>query len=234
MRRAGLAGAAAVAAIALLGVAPSGAAAAPGCLYQSGGTRDLAKLERSLFCLTNLHRHRSGLKLLSIDTRLAKAARGHSADMVARGFFSHVSPEGRGPSDRAAAAAYPGGAGENIAAGGGGPGSPLMLFELWRTSSGHNANMLNADYTAAGFGIVLRRPGGGSGITGTQMFGFAAPNTRDTGMSFYTSSNRCAKAKVALIKAKRSKAKSKKAKRKKRQRKQRAQRSIRRLCKPLA
>jgi hypothetical protein len=168
------------------------------------------------------------VRLLSIDTRLAKAARAHSADMVARGYFSHVTPEGLGPSERAAAAGYSSGAAENIAAAGGST-TPFALFELWRTSPEHNTNMLNGTYTAGGFGIVRQRPGGGSGVTGTQMFGFGAPNTRDTGMSFYASSPKCAKAKLALIKIK-----AKKKLKKKKAAIQRAKRRIAAACEPLA
>jgi uncharacterized protein YkwD len=225
--RAGIAAAAAASAIALPAALPGSAAAAPECLYQGGGTADAAKLERSLFCLTNLHRHRHGIPLLSIDTRLAKAARGHSDDMVARDYFSHVSPEGKGPFERSQAVGYPGGAGENIAALG--TPFPLFLFDTWRGSDAHNANMLDPDFTAGGFGIAVRTPGGGPGITGTQMFGFTRANTGDTGMSFYASSRRCAKAKIGLIKLKQ----AKKAKKKK-PRIRRAQRRIRSLCKPLA
>jgi hypothetical protein len=37
---------------------------------------------------------------LAPDARLIAAARGHSADMAARGYFGHVSPEGVGPNER--------------------------------------------------------------------------------------------------------------------------------------
>lgn len=206
---------------------PAGASAAEQCLFQ--GVKVTAKnestVERSLFCLTNLHRFRNGLAPLTRDTRLGTAARNHSVDMVRRGFFDHISPEGSTPSDRAMAAGYPGGAGENIAANG--TGSAASLFTQWKHSSGHNANMLGSGYKAAGMGVTPGFPGGGGGpgaVTATQMFGSATANTGDTALSLYASSDKCAKARTNLIAAKRKG--KKKAKKKLRP-------QVRRYCKPL-
>jgi uncharacterized protein YkwD len=186
------------AAVFILLFAPA-ASAKEQCVFQgvkvSG--RTAGKVERSLLCLTNVHRLRNGLDPLRRDTRLSRAARAHSADMVARGYFDHTTPEGRDPSDRARAAGYPGGAGENIAANG--TGSAFALFEQWRNSSGHNLNMLGS-YGVAGFGIARGFPGGGGGGTGTQMFSSSGANTRDTALGLYASSGRCAKAMRKLLK----------------------------------
>lgn len=193
----------AVCAVVLL--APAGASAAEQCLFQGMkvNAKNLATVERSVLCLTNLHRFRNGLPPLTGDTRLGTAARNHSADMVARGFFDHTNPEGAGPGDRATAAGYPGGAGENLAANG--TGTAAVLFTQWRLSAGHNANMLG-DYRAAGMGVAPGFPGGSGGggpsITGTQMFGLAAANTGDTGLAFYASSDKCAKARTVAIRIK--------------------------------
>lgn len=68
--------------------------------------------------LTNRERGRAGLPPLATDPLLAGAAQAHSADMVARAFYSHTSPEGTQPWDRAAAAgARRRSIGENIACG---------------------------------------------------------------------------------------------------------------------
>lgn len=209
--------------------APSGASAAEQCLFQ--GVKVTAQnqttVERSLLCLTNLHRFRNGLPPYSLDTRLAAAARNHSADMVARDFFDHTNPEGAGPSTRAMAAGYPGGAGENIAANG--TGTAASLFTQWKGSAGHNENMLG-DYRTAGMGVVPGFPGspGGGAATGTQMFGFAAANTADTGLALYASSDKCAQAKLAKMRLKGKKS------RKKRQQLRRAKARAKRYCKPLS
>ena len=207
---------------------PSGASAAEQCLFQ--GTKvtgqNQSTVERSLLCLTNLHRFRNGLAPLDRDTRLGTAARNHSADMIARDYFDHFSPEGASPSDRAMAAGYPGGAGENIAANG--TGTAAALFTQWKGSAGHNANMLEPDYRTAGMGVAAGFPGspGGGSVTGTQMFGFAPANTGDTGLGLYASSDKCARARMALMRLK-SKKKGKKEKLKK------ARSKARRYCKPL-
>jgi uncharacterized protein YkwD len=224
------------AAVFVLLFAPAAASAAEGCLFQ--GLKPSAKtagnVERSLLCLTNLHRVRNGLEPLRRDTRLSKAARAHSADMVARDYFDHTTPEGRGPSDRARAAGYPGGAGENIAASSG--GSAFSLFDAWRGSPGHNENMLGGGYATAGFGVVRGFPGGGGGGTGTQMFSSAGANTGDTALGLYASSGRCAKAKKGHLRLRaklratsRAKAKRKRALRRKAGR---ARARVNRVCEP--
>lgn len=178
--------------------APDGASAQGQCLYQQEtvSSANLDRAERSLLCLTNVHRLRSGVPALSRDSRLGAAARAHSADMAARDYFSHITPEGLSPTERAVAAGFPGGAGENIAAG----GSPtaLGLFEMWRNSPGHDANMLGAAYRSFGGGIF---PGGGNRarIIGTQMFSSVVANSADAGLDLYASSPKCAKAKLTLI-----------------------------------
>jgi uncharacterized protein YkwD len=217
----------------LLLAVPSGAPAAESCLYQS--TKVTAQnqddVEGSLLCLTNLHRVRNGLAPLPLDTRLGRAARSHSADMQARGFFDHFTPEGAGPTTRAGAFGYPEGAGENIATNT--EGTALKLVEQWKASSGHNMNMLGANYQALGVGVVKGCcPGGPEGSVGTQMFGVGPANTRETGFDLYASSDKCAKAKLgqqAILK-KPKKKRSPKQKRKLR----RLNREIGKICKPPA
>ena len=68
--------------------------------------------------MTNQERADNGCDTpLHVDDRLVAAAQGHSADMAARDYFSHASPEGLGPGDRTAAQGYPQWSGENIAMG---------------------------------------------------------------------------------------------------------------------
>ncbi len=175
-----------------------GSAAAEGCLYQgeTASASNQGRVERSLLCLTNAVRGRAELQPLVADRRLNAAARDHSADMVARGYFSHTSPEGESPSDRAQAAGYPGGAGENIAASS--VGTAISVFSLWRASQGHNANLLGS-YSAIGLGAAPGFPGGRGGITATQMFGRAAAQGGDTGLDLYYPNERCAAAKLRKL-----------------------------------
>jgi uncharacterized protein YkwD len=81
---------------------------------------------------------------------VAAVAASHSHDMVHRGYFSHVSPDGRDPFDRLTAAGigYTAAA-ENIAYG---RSTGDEVFAQWMTSPGHRTNMLNCRYTHQGVG----------------------------------------------------------------------------------
>ena len=193
---------AAAAAAALIAALPASAPAAKGCIFQDdrANEKNLDKVERSLFCLTNLHRLRNGTDPVRIDTRLTAAARAHSDDMIARGFFAHNNPEGADPTVRAAAFGYPSGVGENIATNF--EGTASELFDQWRHSTtGHNENMLFHSYEAAGMGInphLWQSSGAPPGATGTQMFGNGPADTKGDALDFYASSGKCATGKERL------------------------------------
>ncbi|GAA2107818.1 CAP domain-containing protein [Actinomadura alba] len=129
----------------------------------------LARTASEVISLTNAERAEARLRPLAADPRLASAAQAHSADMVARGFYSHTSPEGGEPWDRAAAAGCTHrGIGENIACG---QRSPAEVVQGWMNSPGHRANILKPDFTHIGIGFV----GGGRRATyWTQLFGMSA------------------------------------------------------------
>ncbi|HET6827852.1 MAG TPA: CvpA family protein, partial [Ramlibacter sp.] len=57
-------------------------------------------LEARMLELLNAERTQRGLKPLQADPQLLPVARAHSRDMFARGYFAHVSPEGRDLGDR--------------------------------------------------------------------------------------------------------------------------------------
>jgi uncharacterized protein YkwD len=116
--------------------------------------------------LTNVERSRAGLRPLSVDPALGAAAQAYSSDMAARAFYSHTSPEGSRPWDRAAAAGSRMRAiGENIACG---QRSPAEVVEGWMNSPGHRANILKPDFTHLGTGFA---GGGPAGTYWTQLFG---------------------------------------------------------------
>ncbi|WP_167476504.1 CAP domain-containing protein [Nocardia arthritidis] len=123
--------------------------------------------EQKVFEITNAERAKAGCKPLRIDERLTRAARLHNKDMRDRRFFSHNSPDGRGPGDRAKAQGYTGGVGENIAQG---YRSPEDTMRGWMTSSGHRANILNCSYQTIGVG-ALDNGRSGQGPLWTQVFG---------------------------------------------------------------
>ena len=84
------------------------AAQGTGCSF----TRSAATAEpepnvrTALRCLVNATRQDHGLPTLRSSARLNAAADAHSADMVARGYFAHVTPEGRSVADRVRATGY--------------------------------------------------------------------------------------------------------------------------------
>ncbi|GAA3770172.1 hypothetical protein GCM10022403_001900 [Streptomyces coacervatus] len=127
---------------------------------------DLARTAAEVVDLTNRERARAGLPPLAVDPLLATAAQAHSADMVARAFYSHTSPEGGQPWDRAAAAgARRRSIGENIACG---QRSPAEVVDGWMNSPGHRANILKPAFTHIGIGFA---GGGPAGMYWTQLFG---------------------------------------------------------------
>ena len=106
--------------------------------------------EREVLQLLNALRAEQGIHSLQMDRGLGAAARHHANDMSARGYFSHTTPEGEGPSTRANGHGYDGRMiGENIARG---QRSPSQVMASWESSSGHRRNMLNDGYGAVGIG----------------------------------------------------------------------------------
>ncbi len=103
----------------------------------------------------NAERRKAGRRALSLAPELSRVAQAHACDMARRGYFSHTSPDGRGMMDRARRAGVTGycAMGENIAKGQ--PDVPSAMAS-WMRSPGHRRNILDAGYTAAGFG---RGPG---------------------------------------------------------------------------
>lgn len=109
--------------------------------------------EQAFLGLINAYRAQSGVGAVTMSTNLNRASAWLAADMGAKNYFSHTDSLGRSPSTRAQNCDYPSGAGENIAAGGAwGPAS--AVFNAWRNSSGHNANMLNGSYRQIGIARV--------------------------------------------------------------------------------
>ncbi|MFE7765648.1 CAP domain-containing protein [Streptomyces sp. NPDC057438] len=129
----------------------------------------LAGLHRTateVITLTNTERAGAGLPPLSPDPHLTDAAQAHSADMVARAFYAHTSPDGGEPWHRAAAAGSAHrSVGENIACG---QRSAAEVVRGWMNSPGHRANILKPGFTHIGVGFV---GGGTAGTYWTQLFG---------------------------------------------------------------
>jgi len=126
--------------------------------------RPRPELESRMLELVNRERIAAGLKPFAPDPELTEVARRHSADMFARGYFAHVTPEGRDPFERMREAKVSFlTAGENIAL------APTL--EIAHTglmnSPGHRANILRRQFERVGIGIM---DGGIHGLMVTQDF----------------------------------------------------------------
>ena len=82
--------------------------------------------------------------------------------MASKGYFAddHIDSLGRNPTQRGAAFGYPWGVGENLGAGGLFD-DPQRLFDAWRSSPSHNANMLGSSQAMIGIGAASSESGYG-------------------------------------------------------------------------
>lgn len=126
-----------------------------------------ADLRSQLLALVNQDRAANGQAVLTLYEPASVAAQEHAEDMLRRGYFDHINPEGDGPGERLARA-HAGPArfwAENIwsyrASSINGtpvpvndwPGMLAHAEDDWMHSLGHRANLLNSTATSLGVGI---------------------------------------------------------------------------------
>jgi len=132
--------------------------------YKVSDTRPRPDLEARMLQLVNAERIAAGLKPLAPDPELTEVARRHSADMFARGYFAHDTPEGLTPFDRMRAADVRFlTAGENLALA---PTISVAHSGLMN-SPGHRANILRREFGRVGIGVM---DGGMRGLMVSQEF----------------------------------------------------------------
>jgi uncharacterized protein YkwD len=132
--------------------------------FKVENSRPRPDLEKQMLDLVNQERQAAGLRPLAPDPELTEVARRHSADMFARGYFAHDTPEGRTPFERMRDAGV--GfltAGENLALA---PTLQLAHTGLMN-SPGHRANILRPQFGRVGIGIM---DGGMRGLMVSQEF----------------------------------------------------------------
>jgi uncharacterized protein YkwD len=121
-------------------------------------------LEERMLQLVNAERRAAGLPPMRPDPQLVQVARAHSLDMLARGYFAHVSPDGKDLGNRLqlARVGYLT-AGENLAL------APTLFsaHSGLMHSPGHRANILRPQFGRAGIGIL---DAGRHGLMVTQNF----------------------------------------------------------------
>jgi len=164
--------------LATLPFAGAGAAAPDAAAQSCRGARSAPRSSAPAvtLCLINAERRAHGLSPLSANVRLARAAQRHAADMVARAYFSHVSPSGKSFTDRLRRAGYARhcawAGGETLAWGSGTLQSPASRVAAWLRSPPHRAILLSPSYREAGIGIMAGSPGNAqSGATYVGEFG---------------------------------------------------------------
>ena len=106
---------------------------------------------RDLVRLVNAHREKAGCNELVWMDPIAAVAQKHSDDMVARGYFSHVSLEGTTPFQRLERAGLRFiRAAENIAAG---QQTAEQVMTSWLNSPGHRRNIEDCAMREHGIGL---------------------------------------------------------------------------------
>ena len=137
-------------AVAAIALGPSVPAAAATNVER---TVESASVQSDLIALINGYRASRGLQQVSGNGALTGAAAWMAADMAAKSYMSHVSSDGRSPSQRMSAFGYPAGSvstGENLAAG---YSTASAVFAGWQASAVHNAILLSPNYNAVGVGV---------------------------------------------------------------------------------
>jgi uncharacterized protein YkwD len=132
--------------------------------FKVENSRPRPDLEQRMLGLVNQDRQAQGLQPLAPDPELTEVARRHSADMFARGYFAHETPDGLTPFDRMRAADVRFLiAGENLALA---PTVSVAHTGLMN-SPGHRANILRPQFGRVGIGIM---DGGVRGLMVSQEF----------------------------------------------------------------
>ncbi|WP_159434202.1 CAP domain-containing protein [Domibacillus mangrovi] len=110
--------------------------------------------EQQIYEITNMMRSRYGLSLLKWNTGAAAAAKNHSKDMFASGYFDHESPQFGGLEDRLERAnVMYHSSGENIAAN---YVDAAAAVEGWLNSKEHREIMLSESFSTLGTGAYRK------------------------------------------------------------------------------
>ena len=141
----------------------------------------------ALQCEVNVTRREYGRDDLVLQTQLRRAASWHAEDMEEQRYFSHTSADGDRYADRLDAVHFiPSSnrwrAGENLAAGEGGAGTPAAITDAWMRSPEHRVNLLDSGYSMVGIGVARGMPTEGEwnpdAMTITMDLGWRAPRRR--------------------------------------------------------
>jgi len=131
-----------------------------------------AVLPGALITLTNDDRAANGIPAVSQNTQLAQAAQDAANDMATKGYFAHVSPDGKTPwywlNLVGYAYQY---AGENLAVD---FTDSSAVEHAWMASPSHQANIIKPQYTDVGIGVANGTYQGKEATFVVQFFGSPA------------------------------------------------------------
>lgn len=134
--------------------------------------KGLKRFEDRIVGYVNQLRKKMGLNTLQKDERLRVAARQHTLEMVAKGYYTHTSPvkAWASPAQRACHAGFfDPYVSENIGKVAGYADPAFAMFESWLKSPGHYANMVQTRVRYIGVGLTSVMQGRRT-YYGTQLF----------------------------------------------------------------
>lgn len=119
-------------------------------LTSSAGATGLSQREAALLSVVNGARATHDMRPLAVDSRLVRAARGHSATMLRRNVFTHGNFAERVRRSGARGPHF----GENIAWGTGRHAAARAIVRAWLASPSHRANLLRPGFRRIGIGAL--------------------------------------------------------------------------------
>jgi uncharacterized protein YkwD len=173
---------AAIAAATALGASPARAQAPAACASATDplGSAPSATVEAAVVCLVNVARSAARLGPVHTAAALELSAQRHAADMIARGYFAHVSPSGGTVDKRARRAGYLTGPcwalGEDLGWAPSAVASAQAVVAAWMESPRHRSVILDPDFRDIGIGLLTKAPtADGVGATFVLELGAAGP-----------------------------------------------------------
>lgn len=125
---------------------------------------------KGIIALTNKERQAQGASVLTEQTKLDASAQVKAEDILARQYFEHTAPDGRGATDLVQDQGYVYlRVGENLALGNFVDDADVV--KAWMNSPGHRANILNTSFTEMGVGIAKGMYEGKEVLVAVQHFG---------------------------------------------------------------
>jgi uncharacterized protein YkwD len=131
-------------------------------LLRSGAANSRTTQARVLV-LFNEQRAARGLKPLTIDKKLTRAADSHSADMLDRGYFAHDGPQGKWDV-RVRRYVKRNLIGEILSEGSGYYATPVGMVHAWMHSPEHRRIILMPDLRLVGLGVATGTYQGQDGV----------------------------------------------------------------------